>query len=135
MSTNEELDVLLEAIQDDCYEWRGIFGRKCLRIMRRHGDRAVAAIAYLMEKSDDNQVKLHCSYLLNYGDTPEAADAVTSALERRLDDEVLEQIFEDAIDSDRMKTHAGFITKARALYERRPIPAIHEFLSRIDGGR
>ena len=135
MSTNEELDVLLEAIQDDCYEWRGIFGQKCLRIMHRHGDRAVAAIADLMEKCDDNQVKLHCSYMLNFGDSPAAADAVASALEQRLDDEVLEQIFEDAIDSERMRLHAGFITKARALCERRPIPAMHDFLSRINDGR
>ncbi len=131
MTRDEELAAMLDAIQDDSYEWNDFLGRDCTKILRNQGPRAVAAVAELMATASENYVKLNCCYLLSHADTPEAADALAAILDRRLDDEVLEQIFEDAVDWPSLRGHAGLVAKARALYPRWPNPSLREFLRRV----
>jgi len=131
MTRDEELASMLDAIHDDSYEWRDYLGRDYTKILRDQGPRAVAAVAELMATAPENYVKHNCCYLLSHAETPEAADALAAVLDRPLDDEVLEQIFEDAADWPSLRAHAGLVARARALYPRWPNPSLRNFLRRV----
>jgi len=131
MTRDEEIAAMLDTVQDDTNEWIGDFGRMCLKILQAQGPRAVAAVAELMATAPENYVKLNCCYLLSHADTSEAADALAAILDRPLDDEVLEQIFEDAADWPSLRAHAGLVAKARALYPRWSNPSLRDFLRRV----
>jgi len=135
MTPDEERAAILNAVRDDTNEWIDVFGRKYLKALQRQSPRAVAAVAELMATAPENYVKLNCCYLLSHADTPEAADALAAVLDRSLDDEVLEQIFEDAVDWPSLRGHAGLVAKARALYPRWPNPSLRDFLRRADDRR
>ncbi|WP_165071833.1 hypothetical protein [Paludisphaera rhizosphaerae] len=135
MTPDEAIAVLLDAVQDDCQDqWIDIHGQGCLKLLREMGQRApraITAVANLMATHSENYVKLNCVELLTHAHMPEAGEALVEALDLPLDDEVLEQIFEDAKDSLQMRTHAQFIAKARALYTRWPNSSLQDFLKSV----
>jgi hypothetical protein len=133
VTPEQELSALLDTLREDCLEWRGLFGQRCLEVSRRQGSRAVTPVAELLATHRENYVRLHCVYLLTNIESQEATAAITAALDLPLDDEVLEQIFEDAAGSAWLRAHAPFLSKARGLFPRWPNPSLREFLLRIDG--
>jgi hypothetical protein len=129
--TSDDINLLLDGVSDDSGEWMDHPGQACIKLARRLRGPAVDAVAELLRRTTDNHVALNCVRLLAAVRIPEADDALAGALDLPLADEVLEQVFEDAADSARLRHHPGFVANARALWSRWPHQELREFLSRV----
>jgi hypothetical protein len=132
MSNDKRTTDILESLKADSGEWIDVPGQACLRLFKEVGPTAVKPVAELLAEAADNSVKLHCVVLLTAVGWPEAGDALASALDLPLADEVREQIFEDALASRDLRGHKRFVQKARALYRMWPKPELRDFLDAAD---
>ena len=131
ISDQQKLEALVIDVQDDSQEWLDIPGEACIRLAKQIGPPAIFAVSALLTRTRDNHVALNCVRLLARVTLPAAHDALAAALDLALADEVREQIFEDALDSAALRSHEGFVSKARALYPKWPHTELASFLASV----
>src|SRR5580765_6442353 len=105
MNTKEEIDKLLEGIQfDNQSEWIDTPGQWCIKKLRELGMEGVQAVLSVIRKSAGDMpdhertvTLLNAMQLLVAAGMPEADDVLSQVLALQLDDEVVDQLFEDAV--------------------------------------
>ena len=129
MTNEADIKLVIDGVRDDSQEWMDVPGRSCIRLARQIGGPAIRAVSRLLAETRDNHVRLNAVRLLAAVRSPQGDDALTTALELQLPDEVREQIFEDAIDSPSLRLHTQFRTRAKEIYSRWPNQALRDFLA------
>jgi len=133
MEQDQQLRGLLELLRWDAQGWVDAHGAWSLQRLQELGLPAINVVRDLLLNDDDSSHRLNAAWLLAQSGIPEAYTALADALDERLDDEVLETIFDHAVLFPAALQNRQFVARARELAGRWRHHEIRQFLQRVDG--
>ena len=137
MNNKEDIDKLLEGIRfDNQSEWIDTPGQWCINKLRELGMEGVQAVLSLIRESagatprhERTVALLNAIQLLVAAGTSEAYDALSEVLALHLEDEVVDQLFEDAALSNGLPKHKRFVAAATRVAQKCDRLSVKTFLA------